>query len=85
MYQSRSKIVGDEKGDLLADSHSVLNRWANHFCQLLNVCGFSDVRLKQTELSVLEATFIVLPHTTALKDYKKNVDKSKPNCSTLKL
>jgi hypothetical protein len=29
--------VKDENGDLLADSHSILNRWKNYFSQLLNV------------------------------------------------
>jgi hypothetical protein len=31
-------------GDLLADSHNILNRWKNYFSQLLNVHGVSDVR-----------------------------------------
>jgi hypothetical protein len=26
-YQTRSKLVKDENGDLLADSHSILNSW----------------------------------------------------------
>jgi hypothetical protein len=29
--------VKDENGDLLADSHNVLNIWKNYFTQLLNV------------------------------------------------
>jgi hypothetical protein len=29
-YQPRSKLVKDEKGDLLADSHNILNRWKNY-------------------------------------------------------
>jgi hypothetical protein len=33
----------DENGDLLADSHSILNRWKNYFSQLLNVHNVSDV------------------------------------------
>jgi hypothetical protein len=36
--------VKDENGDLLADSHTILNRWKNCFCQLLNVYRVSDVR-----------------------------------------
>jgi hypothetical protein len=35
-YQPRHKIVKDENGDLLADSHNILNRWKNYFSQLLN-------------------------------------------------
>jgi hypothetical protein len=33
--------VKDENGDLLADSHNILNRWKNYFSQLLNVHNFS--------------------------------------------
>jgi hypothetical protein len=32
-YQPRSNIVKDENGDLLADSHEILNRCKNYFCQ----------------------------------------------------
>jgi hypothetical protein len=35
--------VKDENGDLLADSHNILNRWKNYFSQLLNVHNVSDV------------------------------------------
>jgi hypothetical protein len=37
-------LVKDENGDLLADSHNILNRWKNSFSQLLNVHNVSDVR-----------------------------------------
>jgi hypothetical protein len=37
---------------LLADSHNILNRWKNYYCQLLNVHGVSDVR--QTEIHTAE-------------------------------
>jgi hypothetical protein len=36
-YQPRTHIVKEEKGDLVADSHSILARWRNDFSQLLNV------------------------------------------------
>jgi hypothetical protein len=36
--------VKDENGDLLADSHNILNRWNSYFSQLLNVHNVSDVR-----------------------------------------
>jgi hypothetical protein len=32
--------------------HSILNRWKNYFCQLLNVHGVNDVR--QTEIHTAE-------------------------------
>jgi hypothetical protein len=31
VYQPRTNIVKDDKGDLVADSHSVLVRWRNYF------------------------------------------------------
>jgi hypothetical protein len=37
-------LVKDRKGDVFAVSHSILNRWKAHFCQLLNVDGFNEVR-----------------------------------------
>jgi hypothetical protein len=40
--------VKDERGDLLADPHKILNRWKNYFCQLLKVHGVGGVR--QTEM-----------------------------------
>jgi hypothetical protein len=43
-YQPRINVVKDEKGDLVADSHSILDRWRNYFSHLLNVHGDSDVR-----------------------------------------
>jgi hypothetical protein len=33
-----------ENGDVLADSHNILNSWTNYFSQLLNVHNISDVR-----------------------------------------
>jgi hypothetical protein len=36
-YQPRTNLGNDEKGDLLADPHKIVNRWMNYFCQLLNV------------------------------------------------
>jgi len=41
-YQPRSNIVKDEKGDLVADSHSIVARWRNCFSQLFNLHGFKD-------------------------------------------
>jgi hypothetical protein len=29
--QPRNNLVKDENGDLLADSHNILNRWKNYF------------------------------------------------------
>jgi hypothetical protein len=44
-YQPRNNLVKYENGDLLADSHSILNRWKNYLSQLLNVHNnVSDIR-----------------------------------------
>jgi len=42
-YQPRCNIVKDERGDLVADSHSIVARWRNYFSQLFNVHGVKDV------------------------------------------
>ena len=42
-YQPRCNIVKDEKGDLVADSHSIVARWRIYFSQLFNVHGAKDV------------------------------------------
>jgi hypothetical protein len=43
-YQPRNNLVKDKNGDLLANSHNILNRWKNYFSQLLNVHNVSDAR-----------------------------------------
>ena len=43
-YQPTTNTVMSKNGDLVADSHSILARWRNHFSQELNVHGFNDVR-----------------------------------------
>jgi hypothetical protein len=45
-------LVKDERGDLLADPHKILNRLKKYFYQLLNVDGVGGVR--QTEMYVVE-------------------------------
>src|SRR5215469_9436271 len=51
-YQPRTIIVKDEKGELVADSHSIMARWRNYFSQLLNVNEDNDVR--QAEIHTVE-------------------------------
>ena len=52
-YQPRTIIVKDEKGDLVADSHSIMARCRNsYFSQLLNVHVVDDVR--QAEIHTAE-------------------------------
>ena len=42
----------DGKGDLVADSHSILARWRNYFSHIVNVHGVNCVR--QTEIYTAE-------------------------------
>jgi len=51
-YQPRCNIAKDEKGDLFADSHSIVARWRKYFSQLFNVYGVKDVG--QTEIHTAE-------------------------------
>jgi hypothetical protein len=43
-YQPIINIIKDENGNLIADTHNVLNRWKNFFNQVLNVHGVHDIR-----------------------------------------
>jgi hypothetical protein len=51
-HPPRPSIVTDEKGDMVADCHSTVARWRNHFSQLLNVLWVNYVR--QTEIHISE-------------------------------
>ena len=42
-YQPRTNVVKDEKGDLVADSYSIMARWRDYFSELLNVHGVNDI------------------------------------------
>ena len=67
-YQPRSRIVKDEKGDLVADSHSIMARWRNYFSQILNVHGVSDVR--QAEIHTAEP---LVPEPSVLEVFREIV------------
>jgi hypothetical protein len=43
-YQARNNLVKNGNGDLLADSHNILNRWKKYFTQLRNVHNVSEAR-----------------------------------------
>jgi len=51
-YQPRTNIGKDEKGDLVANTHSNLVRFRKHLSKILNVHGVSDGR--QTEIHTAE-------------------------------
>jgi hypothetical protein len=63
-YQPRTNLVKEERGNLLADPHKILNRWKNYFCQLLNIHGVGGVR--QTEIHTAEA-FVPEPCTSEVE------------------
>ena len=52
VYQPRSNVVKDEKGDIVANCHSIRTRRRKHFSQLQSVHGANDVR--QTEIRTAE-------------------------------
>jgi hypothetical protein len=43
-YKPRNNFVKEENGDVLGESHNILDRWKNYFSQLLNVHNVSVVR-----------------------------------------
>jgi hypothetical protein len=61
-YQPRTRIVKDDKGHLIADSHSIIVRWKNYFSQILNVHGVIEVR--QAEIHIAEP---LVPEPSALE------------------
>jgi hypothetical protein len=38
-YQPRTTLAKNERGDLLADPHTIVNKWKNYFHQLLMYRG----------------------------------------------
>ena len=74
-YQPRCNIVKDEKGDLVADSHSIVARWRNYFSQIFNVHGVKDVR--QAEIHTAEP---LLPEPSAA-EVELAIDKLKSHKS----
>ena len=85
-YQPRTIIVKDEKGDLVADFHSIMTRWKNYFSQLLNVYGAKDVRQEEihtTEPLVLElSAFEVELAIEKLKNHKSPGESHLVACGT---
>jgi len=74
-YQPRCNIVKDEKGDLVADSHSIVARWRNYFTHLFNVHGVKDVR--QAEIHTAKP---LVPEPSAA-EFELAIDKLKSHKS----
>ena len=69
VYQLRTNIVQDEKCDLVTGSHTILVRWRNHFSQLFNAHGISEVR--QTEIHTAEP---LVPEPSAF-EFEMSIEK----------
>jgi len=76
-YQPRCNIVKDEKGDLVADSHSIVARWRKYFSQLFNVRGVKDVG--QAEIHTAEP---LVPESSAA-EVELAIDKLKSHKSPI--
>jgi len=75
-YQPRCNIVKEEKGDLVADSHSIVARWRNYFFQLFNVHGVKDVG--QAEIHTAEP----LGPEPSASEFEMAIDKLKSHKSS---
>ena len=71
-YQPRTNTVKDEKGDLVADSHSNLAGWRKYFSQLLNVHGDNDVRQTEIHTAKPQVPFEVELVIKKLKSHKSS-------------
>jgi len=58
-YQPRTIIVKDDKGELVADPHSILARWRNYFSQLLNYMRIHTVEPLVLEPSAFEVELAI--------------------------
>ena len=68
-------VVKDEKGDWVADFHSIVARWRKYFSQLFNVYGVKDVG--QAEIHTAEQ---LVPEPSAA-EVELAIDKLKSNKS----
>jgi hypothetical protein len=50
-YRRRPNLAEDENIDLLANTHNILDRGKNFFCQLLNGHGVNDVMQKEMHIA----------------------------------
>ena len=71
-YQPRTNILKNEKVDLVADSHSILAGWRNHFFQLFNIHGVNDVW--QTEIHTAE---LLVPEPSTFVETELGIEKLK--------
>jgi hypothetical protein len=71
-YQPRINIIKDENGNLLADPHSVLDKWKNFFKQVLNVHGVDSIRQMDIHMAEpLESELSLVKVETATEKLKR--------------
>jgi hypothetical protein len=70
VYQLKTNLVKDERGNLLADPQRILTRWKNYFCQLLNVQGVLG-RQKYRQQSHLCQSLVPLMLRSLFKTLKR--------------
>jgi hypothetical protein len=75
-YQPRCNVVKDDKGDLVADSHSIVARWRKYFSQLFNVHEVKDAG--QAEIHTAEP---LVPEPSA-SEVELAIDKLKSHKSS---
>jgi hypothetical protein len=63
-YQPRTRIVKDEKGDLVADSHSIMARWRNYW-------GFIRLQTANSKYNSLSGRLICRKIPSYARKYKK--------------
>jgi hypothetical protein len=71
-FQRKNNLVKDVNGNLIADSHSILNLWKNFFSQLLNVSSISDVREMEVHIAELLVPDPSRLEVSKLKKYKSS-------------
>jgi hypothetical protein len=64
VYQPKTNLEKDERGDLLAVCQNILTRWKNYFSQLLNVQGPGGIT--QTEIHTAEL-FVPEPNAAGVE------------------
>jgi hypothetical protein len=71
-------VMEDDNGDLLADSHNILNRWKNYFSKLLNylINGRSRLLYQFTKRAIKLTVIIIVGYHFYQPQDKEQVESS---------